>query len=177
MKNIWNTSYAHTFGLLIVVSFMCLVLISFSSVQYVCPFFAFFFRQRFTGWSAEIHEALEATSNNDVEQRDLYDRAPSVRLCAARYLKNKIMAALRASGWCRGLECALLPYVFWICDRSIRIWHVYRWRQISAVQYGTTQPWGSFWERKSQLKTRISRTSMCVAATVCCRCVRKNSNV
>lgn len=34
--------------------------------------------QRFTGWSEEIHEALDATSNSDVEQRDLYDRPPSV---------------------------------------------------------------------------------------------------
>eukprot|EP00904_Undaria_pinnatifida_P002278 jgi/Undpi1/12050/HiC_scaffold_4.g01749.m1 len=32
----------------------------------------------FDGWSPEIHEALEATSNNDVEQRDLYDRPPSL---------------------------------------------------------------------------------------------------
>ncbi|CAN0450855.1 unnamed protein product, partial [Scytosiphon promiscuus] len=34
---------------------------------------------RFDGWSPEVHEALDCTSNNDVEQRDLYDRPPSVR--------------------------------------------------------------------------------------------------
>lgn len=33
---------------------------------------------RFKGWSAEVHEALGATSNSDVEQRDLYDRPPSL---------------------------------------------------------------------------------------------------
>ena len=37
------------------------------------------FYQRFVGWSPEIHEALDCTSVNDVEQRDLYDRPPSVR--------------------------------------------------------------------------------------------------
>ncbi|KAG5182534.1 zeaxanthin epoxidase chloroplast precursor [Tribonema minus] len=37
-----------------------------------------YLKDRFKGWSEDISEALDATSNNDVEQRDLYDRRPSV---------------------------------------------------------------------------------------------------
>lgn len=37
-----------------------------------------YLKDTFTGWSAEVHEALDSTSNNDVEQRDLYDRPPSL---------------------------------------------------------------------------------------------------
>ncbi|CAN0036712.1 unnamed protein product [Ectocarpus sp. 4 AP-2014] len=37
-----------------------------------------YLKDRFDGWSPEIHEALDCTSNNDVEQRDLYDRPPSL---------------------------------------------------------------------------------------------------
>eukprot|EP00752_Nemacystus_decipiens_P002003 g1924.t1 len=37
-----------------------------------------YLKDRFDGWSGEIHEALDCTSNNDVEQRDLYDRPPSL---------------------------------------------------------------------------------------------------
>ncbi|CAM9835035.1 unnamed protein product, partial [Chrysoparadoxa australica] len=37
-----------------------------------------YLKGRFDGWSHEIHEALDATSNDDVEQRDLYDRPPSL---------------------------------------------------------------------------------------------------
>ncbi|CAM9300604.1 unnamed protein product [Choristocarpus tenellus] len=38
-----------------------------------------YLKERFNGWSPEIHEALDSTTNDDVEQRDLYDRPPSVR--------------------------------------------------------------------------------------------------
>ncbi|CAM9118912.1 unnamed protein product [Phaeothamnion confervicola] len=37
-----------------------------------------YLHERFKGWSAEIHEALSATELEDVEQRDLYDRPPSM---------------------------------------------------------------------------------------------------
>eukprot|EP00559_Dactyliosolen_fragilissimus_P009584 CAMPEP_0184865560 /NCGR_PEP_ID=MMETSP0580-20130426/18502_1 /TAXON_ID=1118495 /ORGANISM="Dactyliosolen fragilissimus" /LENGTH=567 /DNA_ID=CAMNT_0027364823 /DNA_START=9 /DNA_END=1712 /DNA_ORIENTATION=+ len=33
----------------------------------------------FEGWSKDIHHILKATKENEVEQRDLYDRPPSVR--------------------------------------------------------------------------------------------------
>ncbi|GKY94469.1 hypothetical protein MPSEU_000412800 [Mayamaea pseudoterrestris] len=33
----------------------------------------------FDGWSHEIHHILKATMENEIEQRDLYDRPPSVR--------------------------------------------------------------------------------------------------
>jgi len=33
----------------------------------------------FTGWSEEIHHILRATQEHEIEQRDLYDRPPSVR--------------------------------------------------------------------------------------------------
>jgi zeaxanthin epoxidase len=32
----------------------------------------------FTGWSPEIHHILKATQEHEIEQRDLYDRPPSV---------------------------------------------------------------------------------------------------
>lgn len=32
----------------------------------------------FKGWSAEIHEILAVTKENEIEQRDLYDRPPSI---------------------------------------------------------------------------------------------------
>lgn len=32
----------------------------------------------FDGWSNEIHHILDATQEHEVEQRDLYDRPPSV---------------------------------------------------------------------------------------------------
>jgi len=32
----------------------------------------------FTGWSPEIHDILQATQEHEIEQRDLYDRPPSV---------------------------------------------------------------------------------------------------
>jgi zeaxanthin epoxidase len=32
----------------------------------------------FTGWSPEIHDILKVTKENEIEQRDLYDRPPSV---------------------------------------------------------------------------------------------------
>ena len=31
----------------------------------------------FEGWADEIHDILRVTKENEVEQRDLYDRAPS----------------------------------------------------------------------------------------------------
>jgi len=40
------------------------------NVQYI--------KDRFEGWSPEIHELLDITKVEDVEQRDLYDRPPSV---------------------------------------------------------------------------------------------------
>jgi len=33
----------------------------------------------FTGWSKDIHHILKATTEDEIEQRDLYDRPPSVR--------------------------------------------------------------------------------------------------
>ncbi|CAN0388778.1 unnamed protein product, partial [Hapterophycus canaliculatus] len=45
-----------------------------------------YLKDRFDGWSPEVHEALDCTSNNDVEQRDLYDRPPSVRRTENLYL-------------------------------------------------------------------------------------------
>merc|ERR1712070_280919 len=33
----------------------------------------------FTGWSGDIHHILKATQEHEIEQRDLYDRPPSVR--------------------------------------------------------------------------------------------------
>jgi zeaxanthin epoxidase len=33
----------------------------------------------FVGWSSEIHHILKATQEDEIEQRDLYDRPPSVR--------------------------------------------------------------------------------------------------
>jgi len=35
--------------------------------------------ETFTGWSKDIHHILDATKENEVDQRDLYDRPPSVR--------------------------------------------------------------------------------------------------
>lgn len=32
----------------------------------------------FTGWSGDIHDILSATKEDEVQQRDLYDRPPSV---------------------------------------------------------------------------------------------------
>jgi len=37
-----------------------------------------FLRDIFTGWSEEIHHILRATKDSEIEQRDLYDRPPSV---------------------------------------------------------------------------------------------------
>jgi zeaxanthin epoxidase len=37
-----------------------------------------FIKERFTGWSPEVHQALDATAEQDIEQRDLYDKKPSV---------------------------------------------------------------------------------------------------
>lgn len=33
----------------------------------------------FTGWSEDIHHIVKATTENEIQQRDLYDRPPSVR--------------------------------------------------------------------------------------------------
>lgn len=33
----------------------------------------------FAGWSEDIHHILKATQEHEIEQRDLYDRPPSVR--------------------------------------------------------------------------------------------------
>lgn len=33
----------------------------------------------FLGWSSEIHDILKVTQENEIEQRDLYDRPPSVK--------------------------------------------------------------------------------------------------
>jgi zeaxanthin epoxidase len=33
----------------------------------------------FAGWSTDIHHILQATQEHEIEQRDLYDRPPSVR--------------------------------------------------------------------------------------------------
>ena len=33
----------------------------------------------FDGWSSEIHDILKVTQEHEIEQRDLYDRPPSVR--------------------------------------------------------------------------------------------------
>ena len=33
----------------------------------------------FTGWAGDIHHILKATQEHEIEQRDLYDRPPSVR--------------------------------------------------------------------------------------------------
>ena len=32
----------------------------------------------FEGWSSEIHDILKVTQEHEIEQRDLYDRPPSV---------------------------------------------------------------------------------------------------
>eukprot|EP00543_Licmophora_paradoxa_P005374 CAMPEP_0202455570 /NCGR_PEP_ID=MMETSP1360-20130828/13068_1 /ASSEMBLY_ACC=CAM_ASM_000848 /TAXON_ID=515479 /ORGANISM="Licmophora paradoxa, Strain CCMP2313" /LENGTH=540 /DNA_ID=CAMNT_0049075177 /DNA_START=53 /DNA_END=1675 /DNA_ORIENTATION=+ len=37
-----------------------------------------FLQNIFTGWSKDIHHILKATKENEIEQRDLYDRPPSV---------------------------------------------------------------------------------------------------
>jgi zeaxanthin epoxidase len=37
-----------------------------------------FLQNIFTGWSSEIHHILKATKEEEIEQRDLYDRPPSV---------------------------------------------------------------------------------------------------
>jgi len=37
-----------------------------------------FLQNIFTGWSDDIHHILKATKENEIEQRDLYDRPPSV---------------------------------------------------------------------------------------------------
>lgn len=37
-----------------------------------------YLKNKFTGWSVDIADILDATANGDVEQRDLYDRSPSI---------------------------------------------------------------------------------------------------
>jgi zeaxanthin epoxidase len=38
-----------------------------------------YLQEIFTGWSEDIHHILRATQEHEIEQRDLYDRPPSVR--------------------------------------------------------------------------------------------------
>merc|ERR1712113_1207104 len=37
-----------------------------------------YLKQIFSGWSQECHDILDATKEHEIEQRDLYDRPPSV---------------------------------------------------------------------------------------------------
>ena len=37
-----------------------------------------YLRALFKGWSPEIHDIVGATKESEIEQRDLYDRPPSV---------------------------------------------------------------------------------------------------
>lgn len=37
-----------------------------------------FLKDIFTGWSADVHHILDATKEDEIQQRDLYDRPPSV---------------------------------------------------------------------------------------------------
>jgi len=37
-----------------------------------------FLKDIFTGWSADVHHILDATTEDEIQQRDLYDRPPSV---------------------------------------------------------------------------------------------------
>merc|ERR1711939_1036457 len=38
-----------------------------------------YLRGVFEGWSSDIHDIIRATRNDEIEQRDLYDRPPSIR--------------------------------------------------------------------------------------------------
>ena len=39
---------------------------------------AIYLRTLFEGWSPEVHDILGVTKESEIEQRDLYDRPPSV---------------------------------------------------------------------------------------------------
>ena len=46
-----------------------------------------YLRGVFEGWSSDIHDIIRATRNDEIEQRDLYDRPPSI---------SKVSRAVRA---------------------------------------------------------------------------------
>mmetsp|Transcript_5360 Transcript_5360/g.7899 ORF Transcript_5360/g.7899 Transcript_5360/m.7899 type:complete len:554 (+) Transcript_5360:129-1790(+) len=68
----------------------------------------------FTGWSHEIHHILSATKEDEIEQRDLYDRPPSVfkkwsqgNVCLLGDAVHAMMPNL-GQGGCQAIEDALV---------------------------------------------------------------------
>lgn len=75
-----------------------------------------YIQDQFVGWSQEIHHILKATQNDEIEQRDLYDRPPSVFRPWADGNVALIGDAIHAmapnlgQGGCQAIEDA---YVLW----------------------------------------------------------------
>ena len=71
-----------------------------------------FLRPQFEGWSDEVFQLLESTPFEEVEQRDLYDRAPQVtwatgRVCLLGDAAHPMMPNL-GQGGCMAIEDAFV---------------------------------------------------------------------
>jgi len=71
-----------------------------------------FLREEFEGWSEETHQLLDATPDAEVEQRDLFDRAPQLtwatgRVCLLGDAAHPMMPNL-GQGGCMAIEDAFV---------------------------------------------------------------------